>query len=63
MIMLVIFDTIGLVHNWKEGWQVVIGGVFVLLFFDFLLIKERFYAIIEDICNYEIQFDILIDPT
>lgn len=60
-LMLVIFDTIGLVDNWKEGCGVVVGGLLVLLFFDFILIKERFYAIIEDICNYEVQFDISIE--
>lgn len=57
--MLLVFDVIGLASNMTEGWGVFIGGLILLLILDFVIIKTRFHFTVEDICNYEVQFDVL----
>lgn len=41
------------------GWIWIIGFLSILLIFDIAIIKTRYYATIEDVCNYEEAYNVL----
>lgn len=54
------FDASGLAYNMTQtDWAFLIGGLFILLMLDIIIIKTQFRSTVEELCNYEIQFDVL----
>lgn len=60
IIMLFYFDISTLDCNIPSiNWNFLIGATLVLLLFDGIIVKRQFHSTIENICNYEIRFNIL----
>uniref|UniRef100_UPI004055D7F4 hypothetical protein n=1 Tax=Agathobacter sp. TaxID=2021311 RepID=UPI004055D7F4 len=60
LIMLLGFEANGLDGNMtQEDGRLFIDGLFLLLVLDIIIIKTKFHLMVEDICNYEIRFDVL----